>query len=1500
MATGNTTYVMALEYNSGDGKWEPVAGVSPADFNMSIPSSGVTTHPHRFITQVTHSDVTYDYDQLTGVTLNSGSPAVFDPAATTESINVRVPTDAVGGTADLNILSTKLEINNTTLTSGLVGHYTLLAYNSFGYINHIRAANVTAVTRDQTRVEVVYYNTGTSHWITRQGADSDDYFDFPAATTNWELPIKYVRHIKVFDTIDVPTGTGTTIEGYGNITNWYQVDLSVTGSWFTGAIAAYTIYDASNTIVSTDANLLTLTSDGATHADAQNTVLILAVNPYAPTGLVNKTYSVSATAKTSVAISTSVLAPADNNNTYNFALEIAGGDASHTWSATGLPTGYTINAQTGVITNSGTRNQLTQGTTDVSVVITYTYTNPINYLPYTVTKSFTFYQFALQIRNNGNLNTLPIATVGSSYDNTTPVHQEVTVVGNIAVGATASNYNSNKPGNWNGTNIYGTFTTNYNFGSGFDGIGVYSAAILASVPDTSISIVIANLANGDPLPKPAGFGNFSVARLISLPTTTSSKSFDIFPTAITTRAEITTGGRSQDTIGIQMNAGVNFASGTSRYQLTNSDGLFSGVYPIGATVSTSDPTTWNSGLAIWEFIWLPLNISATSGEHTIIVWREGVPKPFIVTIDNSILTGSTTQISNVGFPGYSDLDPTTVSITPYSLYQAAIASGSPATDIAQTFTVVVKQTSPHIIPVIGAWQLVPNGSSTALDYICLDGSNPTVVVGNSCTVKFKSTIPVMAANYDETAFLIFNTFADGSEAGTRRALIHVKKSHSTFDILPTTLSPVVGTLVSQQFTNNSTHLPVTYSVTNVNSTLFPNFNMTAGGLFTSDAPPSSTPSFSFDVHALDSSGGIANQQITGNISTSGPNPTIDTNGVNPSTFDKDTITPIVITGTNFGTGTSANSVVISVAVGVNSSLTIQSATSTQINCTYNASVGAIGSYSLVVTKLSSGASAFSTVTLTSNFTGVITSVDTPTPNTANSSVSLTVHGYNLGTAGQIGYKPSGSSSAPTQYAATVTGGTTATATGINLGPQGTASVYFFSTSGSQASGVLPLTIAAGGVGTITLTDGSTPYTGSSVEGSPTPVPVARNVSKTFTLSAGVSNPIWSLGTSTLPLGLILNFDVGTITGTVTDSSVSTTFSLTATSGASTKTVWFRFNLTGGTLSMSAQIINLHQGQNSVSKIIQTSGGVSPLTFRLDTTDFPLGSLVFDTVTGTFSGNVSLTASKRDYINSVRVTDSATTPVSVSANITLRVLDPLTNPVINYITPTIGSYMGGTPVTLDVTDIHPSFVVKIDGIVASVTTTSLSSFAGKITVTSPAHALGNVLITVTNTDDQVSTPVPFTYSAVVRPTFSSLDPLRDGPFGGGQQLKIFGSDFATGMTVKIDTEFCTGWDHVANVQWISTTEAHITTPAYAGTLQTTPPTAVHVSITLANGGEQNTIDDAYTYRPPPTISAIVPPTGPSGGNTTIYITGQNFFQVGLTKPRVFIGSYEIPQESITLK
>lgn len=121
-------------------------------------------------------------------------------------------------------------------------------------------------------------------------------------------------------------------------------------------------------------------------------------------------------------------------------------------------------------------------------------------------------------------------------------------------------------------------------------------------------------------------------------------------------------------------------------------------------------------------------------------------------------------------------------------------------------------------------------------------------------------------------------------------------------------------------------------------------------------------------------------------------------------------------------------------------------------------------------------------------------------------------------------------------------------------------------------------------------------------------------------------------------------------------------------------------------------------------------------------------------------------------------------------------------------------------------------------------------------------------------DDTSGPTP-----TPAPTLTAVSPAQ-GSALGGTQLTLTGTNFVVGATVSV------GLAAATQVVVNSSTSITAVTPAGA-------TGAADVSVTTSGGTA--TLDDAFTYNPLPTLTAVAPGNGPGGGGTALTLTGTGF-------------------------
>ena len=226
---------------------------------------------------------------------------------------------------------------------------------------------------------------------------------------------------------------------------------------------------------------------------------------------------------------------------------------------------------------------------------------------------------------------------------------------------------------------------------------------------------------------------------------------------------------------------------------------------------------------------------------------------------------------------------------------------------------------------------------------------------------------------------------------------------------------------------------------------------------------------------------------------------------------------------------------------------------------------------------------------------------------------------------------------------------------------------------------------------------------------------------------------------------------------------------------------------------------------------------------------------------------------------VVVTNADTQSVTLTSAYTANL-----GPTVTSVSPTSGTMVGGTTITLTGTNFISGATITVGGTTCT-SPTWISSTS--MTCVTPAKAVGVNSIVLTNPDTQISTLAnSYTYT-----TFSlmSVTPTN-GKLAGGTLITLAGTNFVAGATVTVGGTACTS-PTVVNSSSI--------------TCNTPAKTAAIYSIVVTNGdGATNTLTNSYTFNPNPTLTSISPTNGPPAGGTTITITGTGF----LTGASVTVG------------
>ncbi len=145
------------------------------------------------------------------------------------------------------------------------------------------------------------------------------------------------------------------------------------------------------------------------------------------------------------------------------------------------------------------------------------------------------------------------------------------------------------------------------------------------------------------------------------------------------------------------------------------------------------------------------------------------------------------------------------------------------------------------------------------------------------------------------------------------------------------------------------------------------------------------------------------------------------------------------------------------------------------------------------------------------------------------------------------------------------------------------------------------------------------------------------------------------------------------------------------------------------------------------------------------------------------------------------------------------------------------------------------------------------------VLAPAHAAGTVPVVVTTTSG-TSAPAMYTYLGAQPPVVFSLIPTS-GPATGGTPFTIVGVNLS-GASVTFNGNAATS----VAVNGTGTVLTGVTPAGAVG----------NATVTVTTAGGSATVPGGFTYTAaaPPSVSAIVPPTGPVIGGTPFVISGSN--------------------------
>ena len=206
------------------------------------------------------------------------------------------------------------------------------------------------------------------------------------------------------------------------------------------------------------------------------------------------------------------------------------------------------------------------------------------------------------------------------------------------------------------------------------------------------------------------------------------------------------------------------------------------------------------------------------------------------------------------------------------------------------------------------------------------------------------------------------------------------------------------------------------------------------------------------------------------------------------------------------------------------------------------------------------------------------------------------------------------------------------------------------------------------------------------------------------------------------------------------------------------------------------------------------------------------------------------------------------------------------PVVTSVSPVSGPTQGGTPVTLNGSDLDADAVVFFETTPAAAVTAQ----APKLTVTTPAHPTGLVDVVVTDAEGQTTLLVgAFTF--VPPPTLESITPTS-GPSAGGTYVTATGTGFVLGATPAASTRVRICEDYASSSGCVDA-DVTKTTVASGTTLTfTTPAQLAGTSdvVVINPDGQEAVLTHAFFFRAPPKILGVNPQSGSTNGGEVVTI------------------------------
>jgi hypothetical protein len=154
----------------------------------------------------------------------------------------------------------------------------------------------------------------------------------------------------------------------------------------------------------------------------------------------------------------------------------------------------------------------------------------------------------------------------------------------------------------------------------------------------------------------------------------------------------------------------------------------------------------------------------------------------------------------------------------------------------------------------------------------------------------------------------------------------------------------------------------------------------------------------------------------------------------------------------------------------------------------------------------------------------------------------------------------------------------------------------------------------------------------------------------------------------------------------------------------------------------------------------------------------------------------------------------------------------------------------------------------------------------VSVSGTSLALGANTIRICLTNDPGHTgSATTTVNFLPPPGVTQVSP-NTGPLSGGETISITGSNFMSGASVNI------GGAAASGVIYNSATSMTATVPPAPGG----NAGQYDVLVTDAGGTSQASSNDLFQYEAAPTVTSLIPNTGPAAGGNSVTINGSNFY------------------------